>query len=219
MTSLPSTVSRSNAPRDHPRQNPGGNKNHDRIATVAKYCFRADGKPLFPPYVSSFSEMFVPIVYDFSEIFKRFRPAWGFFGTGIFSTHPGGLARVHFARKPDGPPARLPAEPRSFYRQGKARLAQRNPPCKATASGLKARCTAAPVSKTPHAPPRPAASPLQTPTLLPLHEPPSCHCREPPSCHCREPTSCHCHEPPLAIVTSHPLAIVRSHPLAIVGKI
>ena len=149
----------------------------------------------------------------------------GIFGTDW--THPAGR-RVYFARKSRmGPPARLPAEPRSFYRQGKARLAQRNPPCKATASGLKARCTAALENKTPHAPPRPSASPLQTPTLLPLHEPPSCHCREPPSCHCREPPSCHCREPPLAIarapplaiVTSHPLAIVRSHPLAIVGKI
>ena len=139
---------------------------------------------------------------------------------GIFGTDwkPAAGQRVYFAQKSRmGPPARLPAEPRSFYRQGKARQAHTNPPCKATASGLKARCTAAPVSKTPHAPPRPAASPLQTPTLLPLHEPPSCHCREPPSCHCREPPSCHCREPPLAIVTPTFLPLSRA-PLAIVGS-
>ncbi len=139
----------------------------------------------------------------------------GIFGTDW--THPAGR-RVYFARKSRmGPPARLPAEPRSSYRQGKARLAHTNPPCKATAFGLKARCTAAPVSKTPHAPaaagriPAANAHPLAIvgSRLLPLSRPPSCHCHEPllplsgaASCYCTSPPSCHCHEPPLAIVTS-----------------
>ncbi len=165
-------------------------------------------------------KMFVPIVYDFSEIFKRFRPAWGFSG----QIGPTPRAGAYILREKAGWDRRLN---RARF-TGRARPARRIqiPHVKRPHPALKPAAQPRRRAKRRMPPPRPAASPLQTPTLLPLSGAASCHCHAhllaivtSPSCHCREPPLAIARAPPLAIARAHPLAIVRSHPLAIVGKI
>ena len=153
--------------------------------------------------------MFVTIVYDFSEIFKRFRPAWGFSG----QIGPTPRAGAYILREKAG------WDRRRACRLNRARFTGRARP---------ARRIQIPHVKRPH--PALKKSPLHSRAgeqnaACPRRGRPHPRCKRPPSCQCTSsllPLSqaplLPLHEPPLAIVTSPPLAFVGSPPLAIVGS-